>query len=142
MGDTNSQLRVLVVTSDPFWQHHRGSSQRIRTMLDYLITFCDVTICFIGELTIREWTEATAILPCQIVGPGEPGKVAASIVGTAAKWLSNHEARKGDEPIQSEPVSLEVFAINSDSKTSRLTDSVGTSESRSLRVGVDRELRG
>ncbi len=69
-----------MVTGVPFWIERRGSSERIKALLEYLKTFCDVTVCYLGELDIRQWNQSRRQLGFDLIGPGAPGKLASAIV--------------------------------------------------------------
>ena len=74
---------LMLVTDVPFWLDRRGSSERIAEMLKYLVTFCDVTVCFIGELKVAEWNQGLKNTDVNWCGPGMPGRA----IRTAAGWV-------------------------------------------------------
>ena len=85
MSTETSKPYVLIVTDVPFWLHHRGSSRRIEALLEFLKSFCDVSVCFTGELKIIEWSLGHQKIGCELFGPGMPGKVAGKLVGQLGK---------------------------------------------------------
>ena len=103
---------LMLVTDVPFWLDRRGSSERIAEMLKYLVTFCDVTVCFIGELKVAEWNQGLKNTDVNWCGPGMPGRA----IRTAAGWVdgltkeprTTNSSSKKDESFE-QTVSLRDF---------------------------------
>lgn len=80
--------KLLLVTDVIFWNRGRGSAERIQTMFEHLKTYCRVVVCFVGELSIEDWSQAATRLECELIGPGKPGKLASFVVGQASRLRS------------------------------------------------------
>ncbi len=99
--------KVLLVTGVPFWRTQRGSSQRVSAMYEYLASFSDVTVAYLGEMSIEQWNQAEATLGCakgkrneasrqtgqkpnrrELIGPGMPGRLASVMVSQFSKLLN------------------------------------------------------
>ncbi len=83
--DEREAPKLMLVTDVVFWNRERGSSQRIQTLFEHLTTYCQVTVCFVGELSIGEWHHAEKQLSCELIGPGKPGRLATVLVGQVSR---------------------------------------------------------
>lgn len=83
--ESRDMPKLLLVTDVIFWNRGRGSAERIQTLFEHLKTYCDVVVCFVGELSIEDWNHAATRLDCTLVGPGKPGRFASLMVGQAAR---------------------------------------------------------
>jgi glycosyltransferase involved in cell wall biosynthesis len=130
--ENNPFPKVLLVTSVPFWKVQRGSSKRIAVMYEYLATFADVTVAYLGEMSIEEWNQANVLLANALqnsdntngerssqgsnrrclVGPGMPGRLASAMVGQFSKLFN----RSSDVAPQS------AESVGESSLPSRLAD--------------------
>ena len=89
---------LMLVTDVPFWLDRRGSSERIAQMLKYLVTFCDVTICFIGELSVSQWNQGLRDTNVKWCGPGLPGRAMRTAVGWVDRLTKEHRATNAPRP--------------------------------------------
>ena len=85
--------QLLLVTDVVFWNLGRGSAERIQTLFEHLKTYCQVVVCFVGELTIEDWKHAATRLGCELIGPGKPGRFASLIVEQAARLKTSSKER-------------------------------------------------
>lgn len=109
---TTTKPKVMLVTDVPFWLEQRGSSERISKMLDYLVSFCDVTVCFIGELSVADWNLGLKNKSFKWCGPGIPGRFMRTVAGLAnghAKKTETNPAKPILPVYLNAPVSLADF---------------------------------
>ena len=109
---TTIKPSVMVVTDVPFWLEQRGSSERISKMLDYLVSFCDVTVCFIGELSVADWNLGLENKSYKWCGPGIPGRFMRAVSGLVngrAKATQSNPVKPTSKAHPNASVSLSDF---------------------------------
>ena len=87
--------KLVLVTDVPFWNGFRGSHARIDSIVKYLAAHVELSIFFVGQLNLQQWTEARKKIPFEITGPSEPGVIGAALAPIIAAFSSRFRPNGG-----------------------------------------------
>ena len=87
--------KLVLVTDVPFWNGFRGSHARIDSLIKYLAAHFELSIYFVGQLNLQQWSEAKKKIPFEINGPSEPGVFGAALAPIIAAFSSQTRKSNG-----------------------------------------------